>query len=215
MTGGFRDGDQRYEQITGRRPMVEATLAAVADPGAGCRRAAWRRRRRPADRGWGARVASRTSPASCSTRVSASPADLVVATTGRRSALPMMLASIGKSWRSARTREVGAARVHLLLPVVPVGRRRPCRRCSGRRCSTTTRCRSSLRRPTTARGPWALRPAPPICGSAACRRRRRVDLHRGRLPAGGPLDRRRSRRRTSRRCPPRLTGAPAWSSTAN
>ena len=41
ITGGRRPGDERFEQITGRRPMVEAAFAAAAaaEPGASVRRA--------------------------------------------------------------------------------------------------------------------------------------------------------------------------------
>ena len=31
ITGGRRRGDERFEQLTGRRPMVEATIARVAE----------------------------------------------------------------------------------------------------------------------------------------------------------------------------------------
>jgi 2-polyprenyl-6-methoxyphenol hydroxylase-like FAD-dependent oxidoreductase len=40
MTGGWRDGDEGYEWLTGRRPVVEAVLAAAAEsaPGVEIRR---------------------------------------------------------------------------------------------------------------------------------------------------------------------------------
>src|SRR3954454_19757916 len=94
MTGGFRDGDQRYEQITGRRPMVEATLAALLTqaPGVVVRRGVavaglLTGDGRPGD------VPHVTGVVLDSGERIA--ADLVVATTGRRSALPTMLAAIG------------------------------------------------------------------------------------------------------------------------
>src|SRR4051794_23096191 len=31
LTGGFRDGDERFEAMTGRRPMVEAAFARTAE----------------------------------------------------------------------------------------------------------------------------------------------------------------------------------------
>ena len=94
MTGGFRPGDERFEQITGRRPMVEATLAGLLTPGAGVSRAAWRRRRRAGARGGCPAGVPHVTGVVLDTgeRIAA---DLVVATTGRRSSLPTMLAAIG------------------------------------------------------------------------------------------------------------------------
>jgi choline dehydrogenase-like flavoprotein len=37
VTGGRRPGDERFELLTGRRPMVEATLARLGRPRAGSR----------------------------------------------------------------------------------------------------------------------------------------------------------------------------------
>ena len=94
MTGGWRDGDERYEWLTGRRPVVEAVLAAAAEsaPGVEIRR--------------GTAVADLVSgtsarpgiPHVAGVRTKAGesiPADLVVDTSGRRSALPDWLAGIG------------------------------------------------------------------------------------------------------------------------
>ena len=42
ITGGWRAGDERFEQLTGRRPLVEAVLArqAAREPGVTIRRGA-------------------------------------------------------------------------------------------------------------------------------------------------------------------------------
>ena len=94
MTGGWRDGDERYEWLTGRRVLVEAVLAAAAEstPGVEIRRG--------------------TAVAGLVSGVSALPgvphvtgvqtkagevimADLVVDMSGRRSGLPGWLQDIG------------------------------------------------------------------------------------------------------------------------
>jgi 2-polyprenyl-6-methoxyphenol hydroxylase-like FAD-dependent oxidoreductase len=94
VSGGWRDGDERYEWLTGRRPVMEAAVAAAAaaTPGVQVRR--------------GTAVTSLTSGAAvlpgiphvtgAQTRSGESvPADLVVDMTGRRSGLPDWLAGIG------------------------------------------------------------------------------------------------------------------------
>ena len=94
MTGGWRDGDERYEWLTGRRVMVEAVFAAAAEstPGVEVRR--------------GTAVAGLTSGASALTGIphvtgvrtkagESIAADLVVDMSGRRSALPGWLQDIG------------------------------------------------------------------------------------------------------------------------
>ena len=94
MSGGWRDGDERYEWLTGRRVLVEAVFAAAAEsaPGVEVRR--------------GTAVAGLTSGASALTGVphvtgvrtkagESIAADLVVDMTGRRSALPDWLQDIG------------------------------------------------------------------------------------------------------------------------
>ena len=50
MSGGWQDGDERYEWLTGRRVLVEAVLAAAAeaDPGRARSAAAWPSRASPA-----------------------------------------------------------------------------------------------------------------------------------------------------------------------
>ena len=94
MTGGWHDGDERYEWLTGRRVLVEAVLATAAEstPGVEVRR--------------GTAVAGLTSGTPVLTGVAhvtgvrtkageSIPADLVVDMTGRRSALPGWLQDIG------------------------------------------------------------------------------------------------------------------------
>jgi 2-polyprenyl-6-methoxyphenol hydroxylase-like FAD-dependent oxidoreductase len=94
MSGGWHDGDERYEWLTGRRALVEAVFAAAAEttPGVEVRR--------------GVAVAGLTSGASAKAGVpqvtgvltrdgESIPADLVVDMSGRRSALPGWLADVG------------------------------------------------------------------------------------------------------------------------
>jgi len=94
MSGGWRDGDERFEWLTGRRPFMEAVVAAsaAATPGVEIRR--------------GTAVSGLTSgtpvlpgiPHVTGVRTRAGdaiPADLVVDMTGRRSGLPDWLAAVG------------------------------------------------------------------------------------------------------------------------
>jgi 2-polyprenyl-6-methoxyphenol hydroxylase-like FAD-dependent oxidoreductase len=94
MSGGWRDGDERYEWLTGRRPVVEAVTATAAEsaPGVEVRR--------------GTAVAGLITGATALPGVphvtgvrtkagEAIPADLVVDMTGRRSGLPDWLDEIG------------------------------------------------------------------------------------------------------------------------
>jgi hypothetical protein len=94
LTGGWQDGDEQYELLTGRRALVEAAFATAAEatPGVEIRR--------------GVTVAGLVTGAPARpaiprvtgvrTKDGASiPADLVVDMTGRRSALPGWLQDIG------------------------------------------------------------------------------------------------------------------------
>ena len=94
MTGGWQDGDECYEWLTGRRPVVEAVLAAAAGSAQGVE---LRR---------GTMVTGLVSgapalpgvPHVTGVRTKAGetiPADLVVDMTGRRSGLPAWLQEIG------------------------------------------------------------------------------------------------------------------------
>jgi 2-polyprenyl-6-methoxyphenol hydroxylase-like FAD-dependent oxidoreductase len=93
MTGGWQDGDERYDWLTGRRPLVEAVLAAAAEstPGVEIRRSTTV---------VGLVTGSRTRPGvphvtGVRTRLGESiPADLVVDMSGRRSALPAWLRGV-------------------------------------------------------------------------------------------------------------------------
>jgi 2-polyprenyl-6-methoxyphenol hydroxylase-like FAD-dependent oxidoreductase len=93
VTGGWRDGDERYEWLTGRRATVEAVLAAAAEstPGVEIRRGT-------AVVGLIRGSAARPGVphvAGVRTRFGESiPADLVVDMSGRRSALPAWLRGI-------------------------------------------------------------------------------------------------------------------------
>jgi flavin-dependent dehydrogenase len=94
MTGGWRDGDERFEQVTGRRPVVEATFARLAaeEPGVEIRRGV-------AVRGLAAAESSNGDVPHVIGVVTDDgervDADLVVDAGGRRSALPEWLAAIG------------------------------------------------------------------------------------------------------------------------
>jgi flavin-dependent dehydrogenase len=94
LTGGPRDGDERFESITGRRPVMEATVArvAAATPGVEVRR--------------GVAVAGLLTAGATNGGVphvngvatesgERLTADLVVDATGRRSPLPRWLSDIG------------------------------------------------------------------------------------------------------------------------
>ena len=93
ITGGFRPDDARFEQITGRRPMVEATFAQLAarEPGVHIRRGV-------AVRGLLASEPNGSVPHVHGVVTDAGEhigADLVVDAGGRRSALPDWLAAVG------------------------------------------------------------------------------------------------------------------------
>ncbi len=93
VTAGWRDGDERYEWLTGRRATVEAVLAAAAEstPGVEIRRGT---AVVGLIRGRAARPGV-PHVAGVRTRVGESvPADLVVDMSGRRSALPAWLRGI-------------------------------------------------------------------------------------------------------------------------
>ena len=93
VSGGYREGDDAYELLAGRRPVMEAAMARVADASAGVRiergtAVAGLLTGRPVDgvpRVVGVRTETGTDLA----------ADLVVDTTGRRSPLPSWLEAIG------------------------------------------------------------------------------------------------------------------------
>jgi len=104
ITGGWRDGDERFDVITGRRAMVERSVAAAAEntPGVTIRR--------------GVAVAGLLAGSSAApgaihvtgVRTDAGEellADLVIDASGRRSALPAWLAAAGsrssRRWRTA------------------------------------------------------------------------------------------------------------------
>lgn len=94
MTGGWRDGDERFELLTGRRPVVEAALAEVAEltSGVEVRRGAavaGLRTGRPSGDGIPHVIGART------TSGEDIDGDLVVDASGRRSPLPGWLQAIG------------------------------------------------------------------------------------------------------------------------
>jgi flavin-dependent dehydrogenase len=96
-TGGWRDGDDRYEILTGRRPVVEAVLAAQAESACNVEV-----RRGVAVSGLAAATARPEVPnvVGVQTRSGETiPADLVVDVSGRRSALPDWLQAIGAQRR--------------------------------------------------------------------------------------------------------------------
>ena len=106
MTGGWQDGDERYEWLTGRRVMMEAVLATAAEltPGVRIRR--------------GTAVAGLVTGASAlagvphvtGVRTKAGEvitADLVVDMSGRRSSLPGWLTDIGARPPAEELEDVG------------------------------------------------------------------------------------------------------------
>ena len=93
MTGGWRDGDERYDWLTGRRALVEAVLASAAESTLGVEI-------RRGTAVVGLVTGSRARPGvphvvGVRTRLGESiPADLVVDMSGRRSALPAWLRGV-------------------------------------------------------------------------------------------------------------------------
>jgi 2-polyprenyl-6-methoxyphenol hydroxylase-like FAD-dependent oxidoreductase len=106
QTGGWRGGDERYEWLTGRRPMVEAVvaLAAEATPGVEVRRGT-------AAGGLITGTAALPGvPHVTGVRTKAGEpigADLVVDMTGRRSKLPDWLAGVGARRPAERRQDSG------------------------------------------------------------------------------------------------------------
>lgn len=93
LTGGFRPGDERFEAVTGRRPVVEAAMAAVADRATGLTV-----RRGVTVVGVLDDTRGGAVPHICGVRTAegdAITADLVVDASGRRTAMPAMLAVLG------------------------------------------------------------------------------------------------------------------------
>ena len=94
MSGGWRDGDERYELLTGRRPVVEAALAGVA-----ARAARVEVRRGVAVAGLRTGVPTSDGiPHVTGVRTTSGEdvdGDLLVDAAGRRSPLPAWLAAIG------------------------------------------------------------------------------------------------------------------------
>ncbi len=107
MTGGVRPGDGDFETVTGRRPVVEAVLAAaaLATPGLTVRRGV----------AVGGLVAGAQAVRGVShvtgvrtTEGEEIAADLVVDATGRRSPLPDWLESVGRVAPSRSSRTPGS-----------------------------------------------------------------------------------------------------------
>lgn len=106
MTGGWSDGDERFEMLTGRRPVVESVLAEVASRTAGIevRRGAavgGLRTGEPSVDGVPHVVGVRTQAGDDL------DADLVVDTSGRRSPLPGWLDAIGARPVEGHTEDSG------------------------------------------------------------------------------------------------------------
>ena len=118
VTGGKRDGDERFENVTARRPVMEAAMAAA------CEAAGIEVRR-------GAAVEQLLAGEPClpgvphvtGVRLESGEellADLVVDAGGRRSPMPRWLEALG---RPPAHRGAGGLRLHLLRPPLPLGRR--------------------------------------------------------------------------------------------
>ena len=105
-SGGWRDGDERFEWLTGRRVLLEAVLAGAAGSAPGVEV-----RRGTAVIGLVSGTATRPGvPHVTGVRTKAGeviPADLVVDMTGRRSALPDWLADIGARRPDEELEDVG------------------------------------------------------------------------------------------------------------
>jgi 2-polyprenyl-6-methoxyphenol hydroxylase-like FAD-dependent oxidoreductase len=147
VTGGPRPGDERFDQVTGRRPLVEAVLAAVAgaERGVVVRRGVAVRglATDDASRGEHPRVRGVVTDAGETIE-----ADLLIDASGRRSRLPDWLEAAGAPCR--RRSEPMADRSTTAATTAP--RTARCRPCSHRRSSPTGRCRSSRSWLTTATG---------------------------------------------------------------
>jgi 2-polyprenyl-6-methoxyphenol hydroxylase-like FAD-dependent oxidoreductase len=91
LTGGSRPGDERFDILTGRRPVVEACLARAAEG-----RSRVTIRRGASVTALRTRVGARLDVSGVVTADGEQfPADLVVDATGRRSGLPTLLAEAG------------------------------------------------------------------------------------------------------------------------
>ena len=94
IRGSWRDGDERFEVLTGRRPMVEAVLAGLADETAGMIV-----RRGVVVSGLLTESAESENPVHITGVVTSDgeqlDADLVVDASGRNSGLPRLLAAVG------------------------------------------------------------------------------------------------------------------------
>ncbi len=106
MSGGWHDGDERYELLTGRRVVVEAVL-----PPRPSRLQAWRSAAAWRSRAWSAALRHLAGvPHVTGVRTKAGeviPADLVVDMSGRRSALPGWLEDIGARRPDEELEDVG------------------------------------------------------------------------------------------------------------
>ena len=108
LTGGFQPGDECFEQITGRRPMVEATFAPTGRPRAGRGDPPRGRRPRASPRD----PATAPSPHVLGVLTDSGETvrgDLVVDAGGRRSALPDWLAAVGARRLSEEKADSGFA----------------------------------------------------------------------------------------------------------
>ena len=194
ISGGFRPGDERFDVLTGRRPVIEAVMAGVAAAHARAGGAAGRPRsgacwrRRPRRPGVPHVIGVVTEDGE---RAAGRPG-------GRRRRPAFPAAAAGWPTSGARAaRGEGGQRLHLLRPPLPLGRRLGPARLRRHPSSPTTRCRCSCCRPTTAPGAWASSPAPatPRCGRPA--RPRDVDAHRARATRSWPTGWTASRSRAS------------------
>ena len=119
LTGGRRPGDERFDAVTGRRPMVEATLARLVDaqPGVEVRRGVAVRGLRAGD----TRTGSPPHVGGVVTEDGGElQADAVIDASGRRTRLP---STARRPRRSGALRGARGHRVRLLLPPLPRSRR--------------------------------------------------------------------------------------------
>jgi len=105
VTGGHRVGDERFDQVTGRRPMLEASFARVAEaePAVTIRRGAGVAALLVAEEP----VAGRRVAGVVIEDGSQVPADVVIDATGRRSPTPALLADAGWSLPEEAKEDLG------------------------------------------------------------------------------------------------------------
>ena len=186
ITGGRRRGDERFEQLTGRRPMVEATIGRAADrePGVTIRRGVLVR---------GLAVDAPVGrPGSCHGRRHRDGRPPACRPRDRRRWAPLDAGGVADRRRCAGAGGgAGGQRIRVLRPALPLGRR--CDAPDARAAAAALRV---VVAPHAARRQRLLVGRHHVerqgSGAPAGAPRRRVGARRAQLPARRPLDRRRA-----------------------